>query len=720
MKKLVVLRGNIGSGKSTFIKNNNLEMYTLSPDTIRLMFNSPEMTINYSEMIPQYNNKKVWDLLYEILEERMKKGEFTIIDALHAKREDYTTYKKLAEKYRYRTYVVDFSNVDINEIYKRNEEREEYKSVPKYAIDRIDKCLKEGVPSSFKVVLPEEFNSIVEFRSINVDKYEKIHVIGDIHACFDTINDYISNNEIKSNELYIFTGDYFDKGLQNIDTFNLLNKLIDLDNTIFLIGNHEEKLYKYACDDFYRNDYDIQTTINEIVDKIKKSEIRGFYKKLSQCSFIEFGGNKYLITHGGIPFIPNKYLTYYSSNTFIYGIDNYDTDIDKLYNDFMLNSENKIIQIHGHRNYFKYDFDEFDYSINLDGNVENGGTLRVLTINKDGSKSMELFKNDNYDPKLLMREYSFELINELRNSKYIFEKELNNNISSFNFSNEAFYNKVWNNITTHARGLFIDTKNYDIVIRSYDKFFNIDENYMSSLDNIKKTIVFPVHFYKKYNGFLGLLSVYNNELYFATKSSDSGEYLDYFKNVFYEIYNEDQINNIKNRLIKNNTTFLFEVIDSINDKHIIKYDHNNLILLDEVYREKEFNKVNYLELSKFAKENNMFIKEELYTCKTIEEFDKLINEIREEDYKYNNEYIEGFVIEDNNHFQFKYKTEYYKKWKNIRTKIETSIRNNSIDIKGKSDFEKDFFKFLKDKYSEKVIDLNSINIIDEREDYYNN
>lgn len=97
MKKLIILRGAMGCGKSTFIKEKGLEMYTLSTDTLRLLFNSKEMTTEYTEMIPQFNNKKVWELLFSILEERMKKGELTIIDAVHPCKEDFTPYKKLAE-----------------------------------------------------------------------------------------------------------------------------------------------------------------------------------------------------------------------------------------------------------------------------------------------------------------------------------------------------------------------------------------------------------------------------------------------------------------------------------------------------------------------------------------------------------------------------------------------------------------------------------------------
>ena len=44
-------------------------------------------------------------------------------------------------------------------------------------------------------------------------------------------------------------------------------------------------------------------------------------------------------------------------------------------------------------------------------------------------------------------------------------------ISAFNFSKSAFYGKHWNEMTTHTRGLFIDTTERRIVARSYPKFF---------------------------------------------------------------------------------------------------------------------------------------------------------------------------------------------------------------------------------------------------------
>ena len=43
MRTLLLMRGAPGAGKSTWIKNHNLEEYTLSPDNIRILCSSIEM-----------------------------------------------------------------------------------------------------------------------------------------------------------------------------------------------------------------------------------------------------------------------------------------------------------------------------------------------------------------------------------------------------------------------------------------------------------------------------------------------------------------------------------------------------------------------------------------------------------------------------------------------------------------------------------------------------
>lgn len=720
MRKLIILRGASGCGKSTFIKNNDLENYTLSTDTIRLMFSSPELGIDYKESIPQFNNKKVWELLYTLLEERMKKGEFTIVDAVHAYAdESFSIYKKLAEKYRYRLYVLDFTDIPKEEVYERNKGREIYRQVPESSIDRVFKAFeKERISTAFKVIKPENFNEIINTTPRDLNGYEKVHIIGDIHGSATALKTYFIKYPISEKDYYIFCGDYFDRGIENYQTFKFLSKLMLNKNMTFLIGNHEDKLYKYACDDEFKMDYDIKNTIEEFeMNHLKKSEIRRFIKNLSQLALITFKDKTYLITHGGLPYIPNKSLDFYSTNSFVYGIDKYETDIDKIYNEFMQTANNKIYQVHGHRNFYKNKFDKYEYSINLEGDIEHGGNLRILTLTNNNYKYTEI-KNTVYNPNLIEETNIYNLIENLRNNKYVFEKDLGNNISSFNFTKEAFYNKMWDKETTKARGLFIDTKNYKIVARSYNKFFKVDERKETTLDSLKENLIFPVNFYLKYNGFLGILSVYNDELFFASKSTNAGDYVEYFKNIFYKKYSNKQIEVLKDKLTKENLSAVFEVIDPFNDPHIIEYQEENLVLLDLIKNTTNFEKISYPDLQIFAQNNNISVKELAYAASNIDEFMSIYDKITAPNYKYKDSYIEGFVIEDANAFMVKTKTVYYDKWKYLRNKMENALKNNKFNTKSNDELEISFLSYLKEKYQGKKIGLESINIIQERHNFY--
>ena len=85
MRTLLLMRGAPGVGKSTFIEKNNLKKYTLCADEIRLLIQTPVMQTNGSFAISQNNDNKVWSTLFSILEDRMQRGEFTVIDATNSK-----------------------------------------------------------------------------------------------------------------------------------------------------------------------------------------------------------------------------------------------------------------------------------------------------------------------------------------------------------------------------------------------------------------------------------------------------------------------------------------------------------------------------------------------------------------------------------------------------------------------------------------------------------
>ena len=405
-----------------------------------------------------------------------------------------------------------------------------------------------------------------------------------------------------------------------------------------------------------------------------------FYRKIGQIAYFEYDNKKYLITHGGISYLPNE-LQLVSTDQFIHGVGDYSINVDELW----AQNESEIIQVHGHRNTFEID-DVDKKSFNLEGKVEFGGHLKVLQLEHNQEPNMVKIKNNTFGVLEEINEFgecrakinsNFSILDQLKNSKDIRENKLSNNISSFNFTREAFYHKNWNELTCKARGLFIDTEKEKVVARGYEKFFNINEVRETKFEHL--LVKFKdkhITCYKKENGFLGLLSLVNDELFFASKSTNEGDYVKYFKDIFEKSNINKQV--LKDFLRERDVTLLFEVIDIDNDPHIIEYDKSKIVLLDIVNNDYEFFKQSYEEVVRVSKLIGC-------ECKTIyKEFDDIrdfhrwyIESTDENDMSKDD--IEGVVIECDG-FMTKLKFPYYNFWKFMRRLIDIVKNNRKIEF----------------------------------------
>jgi predicted kinase len=149
MRILVLMRGLPGSGKSTWIRENGLEPYTLSADKLRLMYSAPVLNQCGVLDVCQKKNTLVFKTLMEILSVRMNNGDFTIIDACHISESDFQKYRDLAKKYRYRVIAVDFSDVPLEECKRRNALRDEMNILDDSTIERMNSRMKQTVIPSW-------------------------------------------------------------------------------------------------------------------------------------------------------------------------------------------------------------------------------------------------------------------------------------------------------------------------------------------------------------------------------------------------------------------------------------------------------------------------------------------------------------------------------------------------------------------------------------------
>ena len=736
MRTLVLIRGAMGVGKSTWIKSRSLEQYTLSADKIRLMCQSPQMLPNGNFGISQSNDKVVWNMLFKFLEERMLRGEFVVIDACNTKTSEMNKYKKLADIYRYRILCVDMTDVPIEIVKHRNMLREPYKRVPESIIDNAYARFKtQKIPSGIEVIKPHEFKDYIDFKTIDLSSYKKISVIGDIHGCYSVLMNYINKtydnkNKVTENALldnetmYIFVGDYIDRGKENSEMMNFLFEIMNKNNVILLEGNHEKYFWNWANDKNTKSiDFEIYTKTQFIQNKIDKKLTRMLYRKLRQVAYFTYHDKTFIITHGGISNIP-KNLTYVATEQLIKGVGFY-KDTSLIYDSFIKNTSENVYQIHGHRNIEDLPTRVNERCFNVNEKVEFGGNLRIVEITEENIETVELpnyiYKED--IRKKIDADIDFisktNLIIELRKNKDIKEK-IFDDISSFNFTKKAFYNKTWNAQTITARGLYLNNQTGDVVLRGYPKFFNINEREDTKIENLKNKLNFPVLAYLKYNGYLGLLSVKDGELIFATKSSLSGDFVKWFKDIFYKIYQKDQIDLIKKYLTDCNSTMIFEVIAHEKDPHMISYTEDKLVLLDIVKNDIKFEKQSYDSLKNICKEINMEYKELTFVAEDWNSFYGWYNTVTSDSYSYNGENIEGFVIEDSNMFMTKIKVEYYNFWKTMRNLKHEIYKKGHTNKTAKlqTPLSNNFYKFLQDLYNKDKENL-SKSIIELRNIFYN-
>lgn len=921
MRNLFILRGAPASGKSTWIQQNELEPYTISTDGLRLMYQSPVTTIEGDRAISQNNDKQVWDLLMELLERRMENGELVVIDATHYKSSLLNRYKDLVNKYRYRVYVVDFSNVSEEELKRRNANRG-FRKVPDEVIEKMVVALADTneVKKQYKIVSPEEAITLINspLEPFDVNEYEKVVIFGDIHGCYDPLKEYFDKNPFNEKYNYIFCGDYLDRGLQNKEVLEFLISLKDKKNCVFLEGNHDKWLRIYSqkdydmeyyenrpveykdpfvtkllaqlkerqitlekkinknkntseelskllresweidpenrevfyrfekvnvpekqselhreigkmenqlkvltryihnlqheeyssqlfiekCREWFKEEFstDLSMDIINILEKkynvtsnrkdnpikslefikrtypqikdINKTEIRRFCDRLAQMSYFTFNGHSYLVTHGGVPCMPTMKT---QTIELIKGIGKYE-DHDKIDKQFVKNTEGYVYQIHGHRNIMRIPLKHLDscYYSNLEGQVEFGGCLRILEISKqnlvtvnvpvdmkmedvkslsnsvekqlqDGNTFITTPNNVNlgvthqnhynfieiknnihipetmYIPNSLSIEIKeeksdLELLKEMYDSKWVQVKNLKDNAISFNFTKDAFEKDKWNTITTKARGLFVDKTDGHIVGRSFDKFFNYRQHETTEPVYMKEHIKWPLIGYKKENGFLGIISKDQNGVHFFTKSSDDGDYVNWFIGVLCDNYGldvcltqfngrqyqktysgyyngnkeddnfEKNINYLQNKLkealnplLKEGYSYVFECVDTVNDPHIIKYKDNKVVLLEVFKNQLKEEHVSWKELHEIADKLLVPCKSQELRFNNWEEFEEWKDKFRQGITQWDCKH-EGYVFEDQNGYRVKFKSSYYSFWKRMRA-LKDAIAGGRINKK---------------------------------------
>ncbi len=669
MRQLYVLRGLPGSGKSTFVATNGLAAYTVSPDEIRLVMGSPVLNTAGRIVMPMKDDAAVWKLLREVLEARMSRGELLVIDATHTLPTYFHDYAKLAQRYRYQTYAVDFADVPLEVCKERNRGRVGYKVVDDAVLDKMHQRLqKSSIPKPFKVLKPDDVAATLENDVTDLSHYNRVHHIGDIQGCYTPLKQYFDTYAFSDDEFYIFTGDLLDRGTENAQVLQYVcENFVDKPNVVFVEGNHEQHIWNWLTrQPVYSREFNGRTRAQLEAVEIDKAAVSRMFRTMRQNFVYTYADKTVLVCHGGLSTLPER-LKLIPADQYIRGVGSYG-EVAVVDDAFAATAPDQAYQLHGHRNQQNFPVQYNERCFNLEGKVEFGGELRVVQLDSGGFATIEV---PNRSSELMMHPENAPLVHQLRANRMITERQLPGNISSFHFKPQVFFDKLWTRQTMTARGLFVNTLTNEIVIRAYDKFFNINERRDTELPALQEKLAFPAKAWTKENGYLGLVGydAVSGELVFASKSTTEGEFAEWFKELFIRIFGQ-HVDAIKDYLRQHNVCLVFEVILPALDPHIIQYDSDDLILLDIVKRQAAFEALGQTEREAFAAGIGARTKQLAAELQDWQEFESWLQGIKGLDFTLDGRFVEGFVIEDTNHYQVKIKLDYYSFWKQLRSALD--------------------------------------------------
>lgn len=162
-KRFFILRGAPASGKSTWIEKNNLHACTVSSDDIRIRFFGIGKDKDGRPCIPQRDQRAVWAQVRADLADLMYDGfDSVVLDSCALKARDIRAYEEMCSQYGYIPIIVDFTGVGRDECHRRNKQREEFRRVPDFVIDRFyDRLPDCKTPAGYPVISPDDASAII-------------------------------------------------------------------------------------------------------------------------------------------------------------------------------------------------------------------------------------------------------------------------------------------------------------------------------------------------------------------------------------------------------------------------------------------------------------------------------------------------------------------------------------------------------------------------------
>ncbi len=198
--------------------------------------------------------------------------------------------------------------------------------------------------------------------------------ITDIHGELKKLESVLAQIDIKSDDIFVFMGDYIDRGPDSKGVVDRIIKQSETNKCIYLIGSHEYALLHSPSDDYYRylfDNYGGPATIRSYGSFNNIFRIHGDFFKSLKFYYLT---DKYLFVHAGI----NPDCSLEEQN-----------EVDLVYiRSKFIYSKHKLPQkiIFGHTEFEKPYIDKGKIGIDLGCGKYKNACLCGLILDEDGSE----------------------------------------------------------------------------------------------------------------------------------------------------------------------------------------------------------------------------------------------------------------------------------------------------------------------------------------------
>jgi len=227
-------------------------------------------------------------------------------------------------------------------------------------------------------------------------------------------------------------------------------------------------------------------------------------------------------------------------------------------------------------------------------------------------------------------------------------------LSIYNYSRTTQYEGKWDNITKSCRGLILDREG-NVVAKSFDKFFNLEEHNPEEIPNEEFEV------YEKLDGSLGILFWYQGKWILASKGSFISDQAIKGKNILNSKYNVEPI--------PKGYTTLVEIIYPEN-RIVCGYGNDEVLVVLSMVSNASGKELDYDSLLKINEETGLPVIKKYDGIQDYKTLKTLISKDRE-----------GYVVRFRNGFRIKIKGDEYVRLHRILTGF------SNVDI----------WEYLKDK-----------------------